>query len=151
MTVQYGRSNSCHNIMLDKKVIGITNEEYGKLTKVSMAALGSPKEGKTINGFFPPITDSAPFFSAMVPEALDPLIKVSMEDDACWLKSISLWHLEHMYAVAALPKNPQLLIQRMGPSGVWHPVSSFLSIVLCALETRGETAYEKTLEKLLKE
>ncbi|MFS7953787.1 hypothetical protein Hanom_Chr07g00622631 [Helianthus anomalus] len=30
---------------------------------------------------------------------------------------ISLWHLEHMFMVAALPKNPQLLMHRMGPSG----------------------------------
>jgi hypothetical protein len=131
--------------MLDKRVIDITNKEYSKLTKASIAVLGSPKEGKTINGFFPPIIDSAPFLSDMVPEALDPLIRVSMEDDACCLRSLSLWHLEHMYAVAALPKNPQLLIQRMGPSGVWHPVSSFLSIVLIALETTGETAYDKTI------
>jgi len=36
---------------------------------------------------------------------------------------MSLWHLEHMFIVVALPKNPQLLMQSMGPSGAWHPVS----------------------------
>jgi hypothetical protein len=90
MTVQNGKSNNFFGIMLDKRVIDITNKEYSKLTKASIAVLGSPKEGKTINGFFPPIIDSAPFLSDMVPEALDPLIRVSMEDDACCLRSLSL-------------------------------------------------------------
>jgi len=48
----------------------------------------------------------------------DPLMRVSMEEEACCLRIISLWHLEHMYIVAALPKNPQLFTQRIGPSGV---------------------------------
>lgn len=92
-------------------------KKYSKLTKVSMTVFGSAKKGETITGSFPPITESDPFLSVTVPE-LDPLIRVSMEDDACCLRSISLWHLEHMYAVVALPKNPQLFIQRMGPSRV---------------------------------
>jgi hypothetical protein len=31
--------------------------------------------------------------------------------------------LEHMFMVAALPKKPQLLMHRIGPSGCWQPAS----------------------------
>jgi hypothetical protein len=37
-----------------------------------------------------------------------------------------------MFIVAALPKKPQLLMQRMGPSGAWHPVS------LCSMASLTE-------------
>lgn len=71
-------------------------KKHNELTKVTMEVFGSHKEGKTITGFFPPITESAPFLSVTVPEVAEPLMRVSMEDDACCLRSISLWHLEHM-------------------------------------------------------
>lgn len=58
-----------------------------------------------------------------------PLTKLSIEDCASFSRSclriISLWHLEHMFMVAAVPKKPQLLMQRIGHSGAWHPVSSW--------------------------
>lgn len=108
---------SCGGIKFSHKQIINDKISNSKLTKVSMAVFGSAKKGEMIIGSFPPITESDPFLSVTVPE-LDPLIRVSIEDDACCLRSISLWHLEHMYAVVALPKNPQLLIQRMGPSRV---------------------------------
>ncbi|GAU51776.1 hypothetical protein TSUD_88480 [Trifolium subterraneum] len=52
---------------------------------------------------------------------VDPFIILPRDDAASWACScfsiMSLWHLEHMFMVAALPKNPQLLMHNIGPSG----------------------------------
>ncbi|MFS7977396.1 hypothetical protein Hanom_Chr10g00903501 [Helianthus anomalus] len=59
-------------------------------------------------------------FPTSLPEP-PPLMMSSMDEVASLAFScfniISLWHLEHMFMVATLPKKPQLLTQRMGPSG----------------------------------
>ncbi len=60
--------------------------------------------------------------------ALLPSMMLSIDDAASLACSCfntkSLWHLEHMFMVAALPKNPQLLMQSIGASGgASHPVS----------------------------
>ncbi|KAJ6428065.1 hypothetical protein OIU84_023474 [Salix udensis] len=60
----------------------------------------------------------------------DPFTILPIDDAAslacsCF-NSISSWHFEHMFIVAALPKKPQLLMHKIGPSGcAWHPVSSW--------------------------
>ncbi|KAJ6425843.1 hypothetical protein OIU84_026425 [Salix udensis] len=74
-------------------------------------------------------TSTAPATTGSFPFLLEfPFTMLSKDDAAswacCWFRMMSLWHLEHMFMVAALPKKPQLLMQRIGPSGAWHPVSS---------------------------
>jgi hypothetical protein len=59
----------------------------------------------------------------------DPFTILPIDDAASLVcscfNSISLWHFEHMFIVAALPKKPQLLMHKIGRSGgAWHPVSS---------------------------
>ncbi|KAJ6325981.1 hypothetical protein OIU78_013138, partial [Salix suchowensis] len=60
----------------------------------------------------------------------DPFTILPIDDAASLACScfnrISLWHFEHMFMVAALPKKPQLLMHKIGRSGgAWHPVSSW--------------------------
>jgi len=53
---------------------------------------------------------------------------------------ISLWHFEHMFMVAALPKKPQLLTQRIGPSGAWQLVSFDESISSISSQLKANKA-----------
>jgi hypothetical protein len=71
----------------------------------------------------------------------DPFTILPIDDAASLVcscfNSISLWHFEHMFIVAALPKKPQLLVHKIGPSGgAWHPVSSWSILHLSCTTTR---------------
>ncbi|CAI9763769.1 unnamed protein product [Fraxinus pennsylvanica] len=61
-----------------------------------------------------------------------PLTKFSMEESAslacyCFI-IVSLWHLEHIFMVAAVPKKP-VVEANNGRSGAWQPVSFEDSII----------------------
>lgn len=67
--------------------------------------------------------------TAFLPWSFGPQFTMFPNEDAaslacsCFMMK-SLWHFEHMFIVAALPKNPQLFAQSLGASGgAWHPVS----------------------------
>nr|GMD85720.1 hypothetical protein TSUD_88480 [Ipomoea batatas] len=74
-----------------------------------------------------PITSAAAAAMDSLGLLVLPLTMFSMDEAAslacsCF-KIMSLWHLEHIFMVAALPKKPQLLTQKIGPSEAWQPVS----------------------------